>query len=125
MEPVRSTTTTTSRGIVGDAPHSPLQAAAVSVPVLPLVMPIAPPKPYWRVASSVTWMVLQTSVDVVAGSQGAQQELSSQSHAVEVCDWLTLHAPGMSVTRGSPVDVMPMRHRNVTVGVRPGMLDCV
>ena len=116
MLPVRSRIRTTSTGAISDPPQAPLQAADMIVPVLPLLTPTARPNVYCRVTLLARMIVLQMSVGFATGSHGAQHTTPVHFHCELFAANETLHTPGMSMTRGSPLLSIPMRQANEVAG---------
>ena len=112
---VRSTISTRSTGAEGFPPHAPLQAAEITVWVVPVLMPTAPPKPYCTVAASSRTTVLQ-----VSPSSGMQTELQILALHVQEAFPPGSQMAGTSLNRGEP-PTLPMMQRNPTVtpGGRP------
>ena len=117
MLDVRSTTTMRSTGAVGFNPQAPLQAAEMTVWVVPVLTPIAPPKPYWTVAASSSTIALH-----VSPSEGMQTELQIFALQVQTALPPGSQTPGTSLVRGVP-ETLPMMQRKPTVtpgGSPPG-----
>ena len=108
MLDVRSTTSMRSTGDVGLAPHGPLQAAEMTVWLVPDPRPSAGPKRYGTVTSPSMTTVLQMSPS--AGTQGDWQIVELQ---VQSALGPGSQTAGTSDRRGAP-PALPMTQRNPT-----------